>query len=69
VHKSSILANWVQIEMGKTWKTINVDVFNFWNHKTLQFSYVVLKHVQNLILGFKFYITQRFNILVKSIAS
>ncbi len=41
MHKSSILANWVQIEMGKTWKTINVDFFNVLNHKTLPLSCVV----------------------------
>ncbi len=41
MHKSSILANWVQIEMGKTRKTINVDFFNVLNHKTLPLSYVI----------------------------
>jgi hypothetical protein len=58
--------NWVQIEMGKTLKTIKVDHNNFFNYKIFPYFYVI-ETCSKFGFDFKFYIIQRFNILVKSI--
>jgi len=51
-----MLANWVQIEMKKTFKTIKVDHNKFFYNLITIFShfFIKFKHVQSLALNFKF---------------
>jgi hypothetical protein len=64
VGNTPTLANWVQIKKGKIpWKMITT-IFNFFNYKVFPF-FMYLKHVQGLVLDFKLYFIQNFNILVK----
>ncbi len=53
VNNTLMLANWVQIEMGKTLKTIQVDHnnFNIFSYKVFSF-FMQLKHVQRFTFNF-----------------
>jgi hypothetical protein len=53
VGKSSILANWVQLN-GQNLKNHKNSFKNKINHKTFPFLNLGLKHVQNISLDFKF---------------
>jgi len=69
----SLWANHQDLQIGCNWNGQNLKNHENWfikkiNHKNFPFFNVVLKHVQNITLDFKFYVIQRFNILVKSIA-
>ncbi len=65
--KTPMLANSVQIETKKTFKTIKTH-HNYKKYNLIIiFSHFLIKfkHVQSLGLDFKFLITQRFNIFVQ----
>jgi hypothetical protein len=68
VGNAPMLANWVQIEMDKTFENIKVDRNEKKNLNKILPFYMQLKHVQSLAFDFNYYIIQNSNILVKSIA-
>jgi hypothetical protein len=63
-----MFVNWVQIEMGKTFKTLEIDHINFLIFNNIFPIFMWLKHVQILTFDFKFYIIQIYSILIKSIS-
>jgi hypothetical protein len=68
MNNTLMFVNWVQIETGKTLRTLEIDHNNFLSFNNIFPIFMWLKHVQSLTFDFKFYIIQNFNILIKSIA-
>jgi hypothetical protein len=62
VSNTPMLANWdgQDFKIHTNWS----QQFYFFNYKIFPF-FMQLKHVQSLALDFKFYITQRFDILIR----
>jgi hypothetical protein len=61
---SSLWANHQYLQIGCNWTGQNLKNYKNWfknkiSHKNFPFFNVVLKHVQNITLDFKFYVIQR----------